>query len=479
MRDFFTELSRRAMCAGERPALVAQSRSFTYAQLLSRIHAGAAWAACLPERVGLLFADGADYSLGDLALTFAGKELVPLPAFFSDGQLGHIVRAARLSHVVTDGVCGERARKLGLATSELGAAAASVAEPAFNSRRIIFTSGTTAEPKGVRLSARQILASAGALAEATDATADDRYLSLLPNALLLEQIAGLYLPLLVGASIHMPATSLGHTQGFSVAAAAEAAKPTVTVLVPELLQSWTNELEALDRVARPSLRFVAVGGAPVPTTLIAAARSRGLPVYQGYGLTECCSVVSVNRPADDGTGTAGRPLPGVDVAMRDGEIFVSGPTVMNGYLNGPDLAGPWATSDLGELDPEGRLIVKGRKDNVIITSAGRNVSPEWIEQLITADKHVRRCVVVEKDGGLVAVVVPADKSIATYPGQIRDILALASRSAPDYAKPRKYLLLPETDFHQLGLLTPNGRPRRSEIRALVKERSEMLCGALS
>jgi long-subunit acyl-CoA synthetase (AMP-forming) len=479
MRDFFTELSRRAMCAGGRPALVAQSRSFTYAQLLSRIYAGATWATCLPERVGLLFADSADYALADLALTFAGKELVPLPAFFSDGQLDYIVRAAGLSHVVADAVCAQRAGKLGLATSELGAAAASVAEPAFDSRRIIFTSGTTGEPKGVRHSARQMLASVRALAEATDATAHDRYLSLLPNALLLEQIAGLYLPLLVGAAIHLPAISFGHTHGVSVAAAAEAVEPTVTILVPELLQSWTNELEALDRVAPASLRFVAVGGAPVPTTLIAAARGRGLPVYQGYGLTECCSVVSVNRPADDGSGTAGRPIPGVDVAISDGEIIVSGPTVMSGYLNGPDLAGHWATGDLGKFNPEGRLIVKGRKDNIIITSAGRNVSPEWIEQLIAADKHVRRCVVVEKDGGLVAVVVPADKSIATYPGQMRDILALASRAAPDYAKPRKYLLLPETDFHQLGLLTPNGRPRRSEIRALVKERSEMLSRALS
>lgn len=477
MHDFFTALARCATAAGSRPALVAQSRCFTYNELLGRIHAGAEWAKCLPDRVGLLFTNSADYALADLALSFAGKELVPLPAFFSDGQLRHIVRTAALSYLVTDAICGERARALGLIASELGATPVSVAAAAPDSRRIIFTSGTTAEPKGVRLSARQMFASIRALASATDASAEDRYLSVLPSALLLEQIAGLYLPLHVGAAIHMPITSHGNAHGFSVAAATEAANLTATVLVPELLHSWTSELEALDRNAPTSLRFVAVGGAPVPLSLIAAARRRGIPVYEGYGLTECCSVVSVNRPPEHGIGTAGRPLPGVEVTIRDGEIIVSGPTIMNGYLGGPDVTGNWATGDLGDFDAQRRLIVKGRKDNIIVTSTGRNISPEWIEQLIASDGHIRRCVVVEKDGGLVAVIVPTEKSITPSTSKMRDILASASRSAPEYARPHQYLLLAENDLHHLGLLTPNGRPRRSDIRRLVKARSETLSDA--
>ena len=206
MHDFFTELLRRATIAGEQPALVSPSDAFTYSALLQRVRAGAGWATCLPERVGLLFANPIDYALADLALVLAGKELVPLPAFFSDGQLNYILRTAQLSHAVTDATCGERARTLGLAVTELGAVSSTTTTPALNSRRIIFTSGTTAEPKGVRLASRQMLASVQALAQATNPTAQDRYLSLLPTALLLEQIAGLYLPLLSGASIHFPSS---------------------------------------------------------------------------------------------------------------------------------------------------------------------------------------------------------------------------------------------------------------------------------
>src|ERR1035438_10294870 len=102
MRDFFRELSRRAVIAGARPAIVAPVRTLSYRDLLSRIRAGAEWAQALPDRVGLLFGDAAECLVADLALSFAGKELVPLPAFFSDGQLAHIIRAAELTHVVSD-----------------------------------------------------------------------------------------------------------------------------------------------------------------------------------------------------------------------------------------------------------------------------------------------------------------------------------------------------------------------------------------
>ena len=206
------------------------------------------------------------------------------------------------------------------------------------------------------------------------------------------------------------------------------------------------------------------------TGLIARARGRGIPVYEGYGLTECCSVVSVNRPGEENIGTAGTPLTGLDVSIRDGEIIVSGPTIMTGYLDSPPLTGPWATGDLGAFDAKRRLVVKGRKDNLIVTRAGRNLSPEWIEQLITADVNVLRCVVVENEGDLVAVVVPAPGSIGGLDGQVGRILANACQAAPDYVKPRQYLTLHETELHQLGLLTPNGRPWRGKIRSLVKER---------
>ena len=474
MREFFDALSRRAEIAGARPAIVAPARTVSYQDLLNRIRDGAEWARGLPDRVGLLFADAADYLVADLALSFAGKEIVPLPVFFSDGQLAHIIRTAGLSHVLSDSICGDRARGLGLIGDELGAIAGSSREPAPDAHRIIFTSGSTGRPKGVRLSARQVLASAMALAEATGASAEDRYLSLLPSAPLLEQIAGIYVPLSVGAAVYFPHGSPGGSNPASIAGIVEAANPTATVLVPELLTAWLRELEALDRPGPASLKFVAVGGAPVPERLASAAWRRGLPVYQGYGLSECCSVVSVNRPGDPGLGTAGRPLPGVDVTIEGGEITVSGPTVMDGYLAEAPATGPWPTGDLGDFDPDGRLIVKGRKDNIIVTGAGRNVSPEWIEDMITADPRIGRCVLVEHHGTLTAVITPADQTIAAYTTALRQVLADSSRHASDYAKPRHCLVLSNQEFAELSLLTSNGRPRRAAIRSLVAERSRLL-----
>jgi long-subunit acyl-CoA synthetase (AMP-forming) len=479
MREFFCELSRRTAILGARLAIVAPAGTLSYQDLLSRIRDGAEWARNLPERVGLLYANAADCIVADLALGFAGKELVPLPVFFSDAQLAHIVRAARLSHAVCDSLCCGRATKLGLTASPLGAATSCSGEPAADARRIIFTSGSTGHPKGVRLSARQMLASVTALAEATGATAEDRYLSLLPSALLLEQIAGIYVPLWVGGTIHLPRGLSGAPKSASIAGAAEEAQPTATVLVPDLLKAWLNELEARDSRAPASLKYVAIGGAPVPERLMSAAWQRGLPAYEGYGLSECCSVVSLTRPGESGTGTAGRPLASVHVAIESGEIVVSGPTVMNGYLSEPDIFGPWRTGDLGSLDSEGRLSVSGRKDNLIVTGAGRNVSPEWIEDMIAADRRIGRCVVVEHEGALVAVITPTDKSVASSMANLHDTLVHASRDAPDYAKPRQYLVLSDEDFGALDLLTPNGRPRRASIRGVVAERHRLLSSQLS
>jgi long-subunit acyl-CoA synthetase (AMP-forming) len=369
MREFFERLLRQAAVAGVQPAVVSPQGEFSYSALIERVRGHAQWARRLPRRVGLLFANGPDHVVCDLALSFAGKELVPLPEFFSDAQLLHVVQAAQLSHAVADSVSAERATRLGLTVHQLAAESLTNIAPASDAGRIIFTSGTTGKPKGVCLSGRQLLASVAALAQATGASAADRYLSVLPNSLLLEQIAGTYLPLYVGAAIHIPAAALAASPGSRLAIAAEQTRATATVLVPELLMAWVKELQTLGRPAPGSLRFIAVGGAPVSRRLATAAWQQGLPVYEGYGLSECSSVVSVNRPDARRAGTVGRPLSNVQVAIDGGEIVVGGPTVMDGYVGEPKISGSWRTGDLGHFDPDGFLIVTGRKDNVIVTDA--------------------------------------------------------------------------------------------------------------
>jgi long-chain acyl-CoA synthetase len=474
MRAFFEGLSRRAESAGDEPALVSPDGALSYRDLLDRVRSLAQCAARLPRRVGLLFTKGPDHVVCDLALSFAGKELIPLPDFFSDAQLSHIIQSTHLSDVVTDSASIARANRLGLRVHPLTAESMPDIAPARDAQRIIFTSGTTGKPKGVCLSGRQLLASVAALSAASRASAADRYLSVLPPSLLLEQIAGMYLPLSVGAAILTSSGAAAASPGGALAAAAERSQATSTVLVPELLNAWLKELQALGRPAPSSFRFIAVGGAPVPPHLAKAAWDQGLPVYEGYGLSECSSVVAVNRPDARRTGTVGRPLAGVEVAIDGGEIVVSGPTVMNGYVGEPQITDSWRTGDLGYFDPDGFLVVTGRNDSVIVTAAGRNINPEWIEQTIAADRRVGRCVVVEHENELVALIVPNDSALCGDFPAMHDLLRFAARELPDYAKPRRYLAVSEQDFRGLDLLTANFRPRRPEVRRLVSDRSHAL-----
>ena len=318
-----------------------------------------------------------------------------------------------------------------------------------------------------------MLTSVAALAEASRASAADRYLSVLPNSLLLEQIAGNYLPLSVGAAIHQPGV-MAASPGGQLTRAAEQARATAMVLVPELLVAWVKELQARGMQGPDSLRFVAVGGAPVSPRLATAAWEQGLPVYEGYGLSECSSVVSVNCPDARRAGTVGRPLSAVEVAIDEGEIVVSGPTVMSGYVGEPQISGSWRTGDLGHFDPDGFLIVTGRMDNVIVTAAGRNINPEWVEDIIAADNRIGRCVVVAYERQLVALIIPADSSVCSDPSAMHNLVTSAARELPDYAKPRRYLTMSDQEFQRLDLLTANSRPRRSQVGEIVAERSRSL-----
>src|SRR5580700_1796300 len=134
MREFFEGLLHRAAVAGNKPALVSPNSAVSYHALIERVCGHAQWAMRLPQRVGLLFTKGPDYVVCDLALTFAGKELVPLPEFFSDAQLLHIAQAAQLSHVVADSASAERAKRLGFIVRLLDAESVTNITPAIGAK---------------------------------------------------------------------------------------------------------------------------------------------------------------------------------------------------------------------------------------------------------------------------------------------------------------------------------------------------------
>lgn len=426
-------------------------------------------------RVLAILADNSpDWAMADLAAWQAGVTVLPLPHFFSPSQLAHALEQTATDRVLTDRP--EQILALGLGFSETGkrrgiSRLQRRTPPATLPRgtaKISFTSGSTGSPKGVCLSGEGLLDTASAVAAVLADLPIERHLAVLPLALLLENCAGIYAPLLRGAEICLPGLASLGWQGMSgfapqnLQAQVAAEQPHSLILVPELLKAWTLFLSRSGQKAPRGLAFLAVGGARVEPGLLAQARQLGLPAYQGYGLTECGSVVSLNRPGDDGDGV-GRPLPHVSARIRQGEVRIAARAFL-GYLG--DRPGPadddYATGDLGHFDTTGHLHLSGRSKNLLITSFGRNISPEWVEAALLAQAPIAQAVVAG-DGrpALVAILVPA-------PGASHaDVAAAVDRAnaaLPDYARLAAWTeARPFTP--QEGLLTGNGRPVRHAILA--------------
>ncbi|MCL4792888.1 MAG: AMP-binding protein, partial [Gammaproteobacteria bacterium] len=241
-------------------------------------------------------------------------------------------------------------------------------------------------------------------------------------------------------------------------------EPSSLILVPELLRVLVM---AAHKGWQPpgSLRFIAVGGATVAPELLADAARLGLPVHEGYGLSECGSVVCVNTATAQRRGSVGRPLPHVRVRL-DGQqqLMVSGP-LMSGYLGdppGPEAAvGELATGDLGEIDADGYVYVRGRIKNLIITSLGRNISPEWVERELQTEPAIGMAVVSgEAKPYLTALISPADGATQA---QIDAAVARVNTRLPDHARLRRWAVVATPFSFANGLVTANGRPQRARI----------------
>ncbi|MEJ2459407.1 MAG: iron-containing redox enzyme family protein, partial [Novosphingobium sp.] len=235
---------------------------------------------------------------------------------------------------------------------------------------------------------------------------------------------------------------------------------TSLILVPEYLAGLVTVMEKTG-ISLPRLTLVAVGGARVPGELLDRARALGLPVRQGYGLTECASVVSLESVHEDAPGSAGRPLAHMKARIApDGEIVLEGEMFL-GTIGEPRDPGPLFTGDIGRIDDQGRLWVEGRKSALIVTSFGRNISPEWVEAELTAQPDVLQAM-VHGDGmpAPEALLVPArpDADLAAA-------VAAANAALPAYARIAKWReVAPFTPTS--GQLTGNGRLRRAAIAAM-------------
>jgi long-subunit acyl-CoA synthetase (AMP-forming) len=476
MRNLFDAMYRLAHEAGDKVSVSDNKGVIRRGELLAKVIFLAADLGPQPGPVGILAPNGIDWVVAQLGCALAGKIVVPLPTFFSSAQLGHVVRNASVGLILTTNEAKPLTQQSGVATRLIGYQVAMTdhRDPVDGFGQIIYTSGSTGQPKGVRHESGQIAWSAAALAKATGATAEDTYLSVLPLPLLLETICSIFIPAMLGAYVHFDtalAEQIGLGDGKGISRAFELKQPTTSVVVPQLLKQWVGELLAVGGRAPASLRFVAVGGAPVPRQVADKAGELGIPVHEGYGLSECCSVVALNRPGERRADTVGRPLEGLKVSIDDGEIVVDGPSITNGYLGEGPAQRPWRTGDLGAIDQDGLLTIHGRKDSLIVTSFGRNISPEWIETMLLGDLRIAFCAVVGHGApSLTAVIIPS------HPGErwfadasYTDVLGLISEccaGAPEYAVPQACVVASLQEAISNQLLT-NGRPARKQIEKFV------------
>jgi long-chain acyl-CoA synthetase len=372
---------------------------------------------------------------------------------------------------------------------------------------ICYTSGTAGRPKGVMLTHGNILANVSACERLRLARSEDVFLSLLPLSHMFERTGGYYLPLSIGAKV---------TYARSVSQLAEdlaSQRPTVMFAVPRVFEKFAARVnEALakspakkrlfdlvvaaggraerreagladrivlalarGRVAGPVLarlggrmRFAVLGGAPLDPAIAWLFLGLGLPVLQGYGMTEASPVISVNRPEGNVPESVGMPLDNVEVrTAADGELLARGPSIMKGYWNNPeasakslDREGWLHTGDLAEIR-DGRIFIRGRLKDVLVLSNGEKLPPQDVELAILGDGVFDQGILIgEGRPFLTLVAVTRETDEKSLIRRANDRL----KEFPGYIRVRRVVATREPWTVENGLLTPTLKVKRERVQ---------------
>ncbi len=360
---------------------------------------------------------------------------------------------------------------------------------------ILYTSGTTGEPKGVILTHGNLLSNAWACLQWLEQPECPLQLNWLPYSHVFARLSDHYLPALAGTPVAL-------SEGIdSLVRDLSSAEPTHMSTVPRFLEKLHTKLSELPAERRSAVvrsivgeRFAWAisGGAALGQSLAEDFAKWGLLVLQGYGLTESSPVISVNAPQHNRFGSVGRPIPGVEVAIApDGEVLTRGPHVMAGYWENPTATAEairdgWLhTGDLGRIDGDGFLWITGRKKELIVLSTGKNVAPVPIESALLQSPLIDQVMVVG-DGRpyLAALIVPSHEQIAARLGggterghveqgrlvdepRVRELIGAVVEEVNDqlarWEQIKRFALIGERFTVEGGELTPTLKLRRAVI----------------
>lgn len=416
-----------------------------------------------------------------LAIQKVGGVLLPVPIEFSDDQIESLLGKACAVFVSDEGTANRLRQILptkpcfipdqlisGGVHDEWVADDELLADGIVS---VIHTSGTTSKPKGVLIRDEAV----GLLVDNVIKRLPQRplhYFSIVPMSLLIEQVLGVFIPILSGGTLTlMPkgvpeyGSKSGNARQYLELIAPN--EPNFLYLPPKLLEEANLLLE--DHTPRQlfggNSPHIITGGAKIPASVLYELDAKGIQVFEAYGLSENSSIISLNSPAERRLGSAGKLLDGIEPKLVDGELLVKTPTLCAGYYNADDTScdlsdGYLHTGDIAEFK-EGFLYITGRKKHVIILSTARNISPEWVENVYKESPLLDDMIVMGegKDEPCALVLSSADEAA------VRTEMARLEHRLADFAHVRKIRVINDIDGFRNQFYTVTGRPRRSDIEA--------------